>query len=337
MSNTHESNPGEYPVLKQNAQGEWVVFLQDALNGCGFGVLDLDGDFGTQTLSLVSQFQQRQGLSVNGVVDAATWNAIATHEKQLGWQPQLPDDEIRTGIAGADTLNNVTPALVQTASGHLGATPQFWGRYFQGDSSGGEYLHDLENAALHQASIRVLPISRWTDRVGGSRQSGTEVGQIQAKDLLETFNEDYLAAQGDGFYFFLDVEGMDGNPQPSLSQAFYLGWAEAVVKASHKVRLMPCVYLNGSDRTTLSNLSATIKAGAECHGLWVANYGSNTNSRLRPWDREAVKLETPVPCKVLIHQYVGDVDDRIYDFNQINPFLEQPELVLKRLILPPQT
>jgi hypothetical protein len=57
-----------------------------------------------------------------------------------------------------------------------------------------------------------------------------------------------------------------------------------------------------------------------------------------------VKLAKSVPCKVIIHQYRGDIMDDgshienkgIYDFNQINPYLDVDgqDLVLKRLILP---
>lgn len=28
-----------------------------------------------------------------------------------------------------------------------------------------------------------------------------------------------------------------------------------------------------------------MKAGAQCHGLWVANYG-NQQTKLRPWNRD---------------------------------------------------
>ena len=335
MNSTQKLVSNERPVLKQQDQGEWVTCLQDALNGCGFGPLDLDGDFGVQTLSVVVQLQHKNSLLTTGIVDAATWSAIATHEKQFGWQPQWPSEAESTGIVGADTLKNATSALILEASNYLAATPQFWGRYFQGDSSEGEYLHDIENAPLQKAGVRVLPISRQTDRVGLSRQTGAEMGQLHAEDLLETFGENYLAAQGDGFYFFLDVE-----LQHPLSQEFYSGWSEAVFKASSKVRLMPCVYLNHADYTTLSNLSTAVKAGAECHGLWVANYGHNDHARPQPWNSEAMALARPAPCKVLLHQYRGDMkggyNDASYDFSQINPFLEHPESVLKRLILPPQ-
>ena len=95
-------------------------------------------------------------------------------------------------------------------------------RYFQGNSNDGEYLRAKENKILHDAKIRLLPISRQTNKVDGTQQKGKEIGSSHAQDLISTFGEDYLASQGDSFYFFLDVEGIEG--QPSLSKEFYLGW-----------------------------------------------------------------------------------------------------------------
>lgn len=341
MNNVQKPKPNERPVLKQDSNGDWTVFLQDALNGCGYGPLDLDGDFGPQTLAEVNRFQQKLGLTGNGVVDASTWTALDNYDEKLfGWQAEWPGSSSLIGIGGADTLVNVESTMIQEAAKLMGASPRFWGRYFQGNTEDGEYLHKLENKPLHDAGIRALPISRQTNRVGGTRQDGAELGTSHAKDVLDTFGEDYLALQKNGFYFFLDVEGVDD--QPSLSKEFYKGWSEAVVQASSKVKLLPSVYLNGSDQTTLRSLSTAMKEGAHCHGLWVARY--DDQPQISPWNREKVKFESPVPCKVLLRQYIGDVDpttakvnrlNGIYDFSQINPFLDNPELVLQRLILPP--
>lgn len=333
MDNPQKTKLHERPVLKQNSNGDWTVFLQDSLNGCGLGsLLDLDGDFGPQTLAEVNRFQQKLGLTVNGIVDESTWTALDNHEKLFGWQAEWPSSLSLTGIGGADTLVNVTSSMIQKAHDFMGTAPRFWGRYFQGNTEDGEYLHEQENKPLHDAGIRVLPISRQTNKVDGTHEDGVELGTSHAKDVLETFGEDYLASQGDGFYIFLDVE----NNNPSLSVPFYKGWSEAVVAASSKVKLLPSVYLNPSDQTTLRNLSAAMKQGAQCLGLWVAVDTNSTESTISSWSREKVKLEPPVPCKVLLRQYKLEPDpEKIYDFNQINPFLDNTELVLQRLILPP--
>jgi peptidoglycan hydrolase-like protein with peptidoglycan-binding domain len=331
MNDIQKLKPNERPVLKQGSDNDWNIFLQDALNGCGYSPLALDGDFGAQTLAQVKRFQQDLGLTVNGIVDVATWTALDNHQKQFGWQAEWPSALSLTGIGGTDTLINVEANMIPEAKQLMGTSPQFWGRYFQGNSRDGEYLHKQEDKPLHDAGIRVLPISRQTNRVNGTQQDGMVLGTSHANDVLVTFGEDYLAAQGNSFYIFLDVEGVGG--QPSLSKEFYQGWSKAVTQASSKVKLLPSVYLNGSDDKTLRNLSTAIKEGSPCLGIWLARYVNTP--LIKPWNRQGVKLNPAVPCKILIHQYIGDVSGGVYDFNQINPFLDNPELVLQRLILPP--
>jgi hypothetical protein len=333
MSNIAKTEPNNRPNLQKGDKTEWVVFLQDMLNGCKFNPLNLDGDFGNNTENEVKRFQQQVGLTADGKVGVNTWTALDNHEKLFGWQCEWPSSLSLTGIGGVDTLENVTANMIPKATTFMGTSPRFWGRYFQGNSNDGEYLRAKENKPLHDAKIRLLPISRQTNKVDGTQQKGKEIGNSHAQDLISTFGEDYLAAQRDSFYFFLDVEGIEG--QPSLSKDFYLGWSEAVLNASSKVKLLPCVYLSAKqDPTSKLNLSAAMKAGAQCHGLWVANYGNNP-TKLRNWNRDQVAPANPVPCKVLIHQYAGDIANGLFDFNQINPFLDNPELVIQRLILPP--
>jgi hypothetical protein len=340
MNDIQKLKPNERPVLKQGIKNDWNIFLQDELNGCGYSPLDLDGDFGAQTLAQVKRFQTDLGLTADGVVDVATWTALDSHQKQFGWQAEWPSGLSLTGIGGADTLVRVAAEMIPEAQQLMGTDPRFWGRYFQGNSKDGEYLHKQEDKPLHNAGIRVLPISRQTNKVNGTRQKGLEIGASHAQDVLATFGEDYLDSQGDAFYIFLDVEGVDG--QPSLSTEFYQGWSQAVTQASSKVKLLPSVYLNGSDNTTLKHLSTAIKGGSPCFGIWLARYLKKP--LIKPWDRDNLKFQTPVPCKVLIHQYIGDIDpdtgkvnsdNGVYDFNQINPFLDNSELVLKGFILPP--
>ena len=337
MNNLPKPKPNERPVLKQGNNGDWTVFLQDALNGCGYQPLDLDGDFGPQTLARVNQFQKDLGLTVDGIIDASMWTALDNHKKLFGWQAEWPGSLSLTGIGGVDTLEEVkSSSMIQEAAKFMKESPRFWGRYFyQGKKGDGEYIANEENKPLHDAGIRVLPISRQTSDVNGNREKGLDVGRRHAADVLATFGEDYLASQGDSFYIFLDVEGLD-EKNPPLSKEFYLGWSKAIVDASNKIKLLPCVYTNAKkDQTSKQNLSAAMKEGAQCHGLWVANYGHQWRPQISPWNAEEVKPVIAVPCKVLLHQYNGDKPSDIYDFNQINPFLDNPDLVLQRLILPP--
>ena len=324
------------PVLHQGSEGAWIIYLQNALNGCGYEPLKLDGDFGQNTTKVVKIFQKDMGLDVDGVVGENTWEALDKHKKLPNYEPIFP----RTGIAGADTREKVNSDMIARAQQLMGARPQFWGRYFLGRDA--EYIHQEENNALFSTGTRILPICRETRRVNGSQADGNDVGRRVAADVLETFGEDYLASQGGIFYIFLDTEP---RPEPALSSNYYLGWSKAVMSASSRVKFLPCVYLNAGDEETATALLNAMNSGAECHGLWIANYGKRPDPVIRPWFEKQANPTRELPCPVLIHQYVGDIDntgvynirDGVYDFNQINPFLDEPEsLVLERFIFPQQ-
>ncbi|MEI6369669.1 MAG: peptidoglycan-binding domain-containing protein, partial [Nostocales cyanobacterium ELA608] len=68
MSNIARTEPNNRPNLQKGDNTEWVVFLQDILNGCKFNPLNLDGDFGNNTENEVKRFQQKVGLTTDGKV-----------------------------------------------------------------------------------------------------------------------------------------------------------------------------------------------------------------------------------------------------------------------------
>ena len=82
---------GGYPVVQYGSIGVYVLTLQDALNAVGFTGSGLDGIFGRGTLSSVTRFQSSQGLTPDGVVGCATWEALT---------------EIATGIGLTSTVVN---------------------------------------------------------------------------------------------------------------------------------------------------------------------------------------------------------------------------------------
>ena len=76
------------------------------------------------------------------------------------------------GISGADSTDQVTRALIEEATQLIGATPQFWGRYFavRAIPRRMSYAHVNENQPLSENSIKLLPIAEQTWRVAGSEQ-----------------------------------------------------------------------------------------------------------------------------------------------------------------------
>lgn len=59
------------PVLKRGCKGESVKALQAHLRGCGYG-LEIDGSFGGATETAVKDYQQKFGLTADGVVGLQT-------------------------------------------------------------------------------------------------------------------------------------------------------------------------------------------------------------------------------------------------------------------------
>lgn len=261
---------------------------------------------------------------VGELAGQSTWFAFGNHFEVHGSAPLT--------LSGVDSLSRVNSnALIQRATSHLGAKPLYWGRYFSGVHfhGVGEYMRAEESRTLHRADIRVLPIGRFTTQVGLGVEEGRRDGQDQAGDLIASFGEDYLASQGGEFYLFLDVE-----PSDPLSSAYYSGWSQAVESISKKVTLLPCVYLNRSDSNTSKALSRAIRAGASCHGLWIANYTDNRFPR-RTFDERLATTATAVDVPTLFWQYAGDIDHSIFDFSLSNPD-EDASGILSRLILPPE-
>lgn len=64
--------------LSKGATGEQVKTLQRLLNALGYSVgsAGVDGSFGSATDAAVRKFQKANGLTVDGVVGAYTWNAL---------------------------------------------------------------------------------------------------------------------------------------------------------------------------------------------------------------------------------------------------------------------
>lgn len=245
---------------------------------------------------------------------------------------------LKIGVQGADSAINVNSDLIVGGATRLlgGTKPAYWGRYFSGlDFFGfGEYKKREENNILRRNNIRVLPIGRFTTRVGLGQREGEIDGKDQAEDFLVTFGENYLQSQGGEFYFFLDVE-----PSDPLSTEYYLGWSKAVIASSSTIRILPCIYLGSQDDETSNALKKAMNKGAECQGLWIARFDDRfrtSNIPIPPleFDASKAKPKTDVPCPVLFWQYAGEIGMRNdFDFNVSNPDVNFDAL-LKRLVLP---
>jgi len=235
-------------------------------------------------------------------------------------------------ILGVDSAQLVTEKLIDAASRVLGTQPAFWGRYFTSPSTTGsvEYRHRLEDANLVAHSIRVLPIARQTNRVGGSQDEGLHDGLANGLDLLQTFGEDYLAQQGGKFFIFLDVEG---GGISHLSTKYYAGWIEGLAQSSARVQFLPCIYGIPSDTITWTALRCALENGSACHGLWLSHPLQHAQEPV-PWDNTKVVPNPDPGVPVLLWQYMFARDGVDIDRNQVNPMLGPMLDFLQFLVLP---
>jgi hypothetical protein len=235
-------------------------------------------------------------------------------------------------IIGADVNAIVTKKMIQTAQTETGQTIQFWGRYFKnaGNKSPEQYQPAKEASLLHDKNIRVLPIGRQTEHVGGSKAQGQDDGETNASAIVAGFGATTLAAMPHGLLVFLDVEGP---PHASLSAGYYTGWSSGLVQKAHAagVTLVPGVYGAQGDDKTWAQLVSAIGGGAQCAGIWSARPITLGCHPLKPFDEHVVRPKhLPTSVKILIWQCVQECHN--LDFNMLNPAFEADTLA--KLVLP---
>ena len=78
--------PARKPTIKKGSKGQYVVECQQDLLQLGYSLpkYGADGSFGKETQSAVKEFQKDHGLSADGVVGSATWDAL---DAAVGPQP----------------------------------------------------------------------------------------------------------------------------------------------------------------------------------------------------------------------------------------------------------
>lgn len=64
-----------YSTIRYGSSGDDVKKLQEQLNSAGYK-LDVDGQFGSKTQSAVKDYQQKNGLTVDGIVGTNTWGSL---------------------------------------------------------------------------------------------------------------------------------------------------------------------------------------------------------------------------------------------------------------------
>ena len=139
-----------------------------------------------------------------------------------------------------------------------------------------------------------------------------------------------LGALPQGLAVFLDVEG---SPNPSLSVAYYKGWADGLAQTAQAagVKLLPAVYGAQGDSATWTHLAQAVSNGAACEGTWIARPGTLGCHPLKPFDKSFVRPPAlPQSIKVLAWQAVLECQN--LDFSILNPAFDAA--TLGKFVLP---
>ncbi len=90
----------DHPILRVGARGDAVRALQEALAAAGFlAAGSADGIFGPGTLRAVKKFQQSKGLTADGAVGPATWDALLGTPKVMKGMRREEAKQIAKGMA----------------------------------------------------------------------------------------------------------------------------------------------------------------------------------------------------------------------------------------------
>lgn len=242
------------------------------------------------------------------------------------------------GRFGADSLAHVDQKthgrdLVTTATEHLKESPAFWGRYFKRPAYARDYSPMRENALLHRAGIRLLPIARQTTGVSGSIDRGLHDGDNNVDAFIDAIGVEHLASQGSQFLMFLDVE------DTPLSLQYFIGWSNALHQRSKersgdRFEILPAVYARTGDDTTWRVLVHAADMGHATAGAWVIRMRRGACDSLPDWDPEFLMPAVTLPCPVLAWQFALDCYSKRIDFSMVNPDPDAGSALLSKLVLP---
>ena len=94
--------------IGQNAKGDLVVWAQERLVSAGYPI-QISGDFGYHTVLDVEAFQTAHGLTADGVIGPATWNALLRYRiARVRWSVARPHDTATVTSAAVTAAERAT-------------------------------------------------------------------------------------------------------------------------------------------------------------------------------------------------------------------------------------
>lgn len=97
-----------HPTLRKGDQGPEVRYMQELLAKAG-SKLTVDGIFGTGTFNAVKAFQNKNGLTADGIVGPATWSKLIPKDEELPFVPDVDIDESIKAIL--KNMNDLTTLM----------------------------------------------------------------------------------------------------------------------------------------------------------------------------------------------------------------------------------
>lgn len=195
-------------TLKYGSRGNEVKTLQEKLNTKGYN-LTTDGIFGTKTLSAVKDYQQKNGLAVDGIAGNNTWGKLLSSETPSGTggytptaAPTITDtptaptydtstwDESTKGSAAGSAYEAAKNALAQ--HGDFVFSENEWLNSLKDDIRNyGEFSYDVDSDALYQ---------QYAEQYMRQGQLAMQDTMGQAAALTGGYGNSYAATVGNQAY-----------------------------------------------------------------------------------------------------------------------------------------
>ena len=144
-----------YSQLSVGSKGSEVKTLQELLKNNGYADLAVDGDFGSKTQAAVKDYQQNNGLSVDGIVGTNTWGALTKTNTASGGSSSATETGPKYDpYQKSDTILQAEELLQQQIANKPGAYQSTWqdqlNQIISQIQNREKFSYDLNGDALYQ-------------------------------------------------------------------------------------------------------------------------------------------------------------------------------------------